>query len=211
MFTGIIQSLGSIKNLDRYKMQIEVELENIIIGESIAVNGVCLTVLKIISAGKNKTVFAVDISPETIRKTSLKHLKTREKVNIERALKAGDAFGGHIVSGHVDGIGKIKAIKRESGFSLIQIDLNQEMGKTIIQEGSVAIDGISLTVSKLLNSSSFRVSIIPHTMAMTNLAYKKPGDKVNIELDIIGKYVQKNLENKGGRLTKSYLTEKGFI
>jgi len=211
MFTGIIQSLGSIKNFDRYKMQIEVELENIIIGESIAVNGVCLTVLKIISAGKNKTVFAVDISPETIRKTNLKYLRTREKVNIERALKAGDAFGGHFVSGHVDGIGKIKAIKRESGFSMIQIDLKQEMGKNIIQEGSVAIDGISLTVAELLNNSSFRVSVIPHTMSMTNLAYKKQGDKVNIELDLIGKHIQKNMGNKGGSLTKSYLAEKGFI
>lgn len=192
-------------------MLIETGFNDLGKGESVSVNGVCLTVSEIVSVKKGITVFAVDVSPETLKKTNLGQIGRGEAVNMERALKAGDRFGGHIVTGHVDGTGRIKSIKKQTGFRLIEISLPEEMFGNIVSKGSIAVDGISLTVVEILPTGSFTVSIIPHTADVTTLGRKKAGDRVNVELDVLGKYVQKSIHDKKDKITESFLREKGFI
>lgn len=190
-------------------------LENTKIGDSIAVNGVCLTVT---SMSTNK--FTADVMAETLRRSSLGSLKTGSKVNLERAMAADGRFGGHIVSGHIDGTGTISSFTREDNAVWVEIETSCKLLKFIVEKGSIAIDGISLTVAKLTDDS-FSVSVIPHTAEETTLLSKKLGDIVNLENDIVGKYIERlmNFEQKENesmtdssnqRITMDFLHENGF-
>lgn len=209
MFTGIIEEIGVVKSLKRgvHSMCITVTCSKILmdlsIGDSVATNGVCLTV-----TSKDNGFFTADIMHETIKSSSLASLSVGSHVNLERAMPLNGRFGGHIVSGHIDGTGKISNIKKDDIAIWYTIKANSDILKYIIHKGSITIDGISLTVSKL-EKDSFSVSIIPHTASETTLSKKKIGDIVNLENDIIGKYIEKftSLDKK---ITKEMLIENGF-
>ncbi len=222
MFTGIIEEMGILKKIqhgsDSARLNIEASevLRDVRLGDSIAVNGICLTVVHF-----NGRFFDVDVMAETLRKTNLEDLKPGDRVNLERALRVGDRLGGHIVSGHIDGVGVITRQQREDIAVVTDIRAPAEVMKYVVKKGSVAIDGISLTVVDC-TSDSFQVSLIPHTASLTSLGYKKTGDRVNLEADIIGKYVERLLGFKKdetgpaeagsrSRLTMDYLAENGFI
>ncbi|HVZ62568.1 MAG TPA: riboflavin synthase [Candidatus Nitrosotalea sp.] len=192
MFTGIIEGLGNIISFDKKtnnrsaaKMKINIGKigKGLKIGDSVAINGVCLT-----AVGISKGITEFEMVGETIKKTNLGSLERGDKVNIERSLKIGERLEGHFVLGHVDGIGIISKIEKQSNQIQIWIKLPKELSKHVIKKGSITVDGISLTVVDVLKDQ-FSVSIIPHTMQITNLNYKKVGDKVNIETDILGKYI----------------------
>ncbi len=191
MFTGIIEEKGSLKYMDisgnsgSLMVKAEKVLENTQIGDSIAVNGVCLTVTSINNEG-----FCADIMAQTARVTSLGKLQPGDSLNLERAMSAEGRFGGHIVAGHVDGLGTIAEIKREENAVWISINADPQVLRLIVNKGSIAIDGVSLTVA-YVDGSIFKVSIIPHTGETTTLIDKKVGDVVNLENDIVGKYVEK--------------------
>lgn len=190
MFTGIIEELGKVKSLKRTsresRLVISAEkiMEDIHIGDSIAVNGVCLTIVLF-----SDREFTVDVMNETFMRSSLGNLRIGDEVNLERAMAANGRFGGHIVSGHIDGTARIKACFDDGNAKWYEIAAGSELLDGIVMKGSVAIDGISLTVSKV-SAQSFSVSIIPHTLDATVLKNKRPGDVVNIETDVIGKYVK---------------------
>jgi len=214
MFTGIIEEVGVVEEIDnrgsyaRINISCKKILEDTKIGDSISVNGVCLTVTNIFKNG-----FYADVMPETYRRTSLSLLKKGDKVNLERAMKLDGRFGGHIVLGHVDGIGKIIRKEREHNAVVYTIRPPHELLKYIIFKGSVAVDGISLTVSEL-GENYFKVSIIPHTAENTTLIVKDAGDNVNIECDVIGKYVERllNLNNNQKKdISMDFLEEHGFL
>jgi riboflavin synthase len=192
MFTGIIEGLGSIVQFDkktsnRSAAKMKIKLGKIVkglkIGDSIAINGVCLTAIKI-----SNDIAEFEMVDETIKKTNLGTLQNGNKVNIERSLKVGERLEGHFVLGHVDGVGMISKLQKQTNQVKIWIKIPKELSKYIIKKGSVTVDGISLTVVDVLKDQ-FSVSIIPHTMKITNLNYKKIGEKVNIETDILGKYI----------------------
>ena len=218
MFTGIIEEVGTIKQIQKnpasavITIAADTVLEQTKIGDSIAVNGACLTVVKI-----SGSAFTADVMPETVKLTNLRNLKSGDKVNLERTLKLSDGLDGHIVSGHVEGIGVIASRKPEGIAEIVTVKTPPQLLKYIIKKGSIAIDGISLTVTEV-TGSGFSVSLIPHTAKETTLGFKKSGDEVNLETDIIGKYVEHLLnfktsasaENKN-TLTKSLLFENGFI
>lgn len=218
MFTGIIEELGEIKNLKMAGVsgQITIKAEKVLegtrIGDSIAVNGICLTVTSLLTDG-----FTADVMAETVRRSSMGEAKRGDKVNLERAMSAEGRFGGHIVSGHIDGTGTILSYKKEENAVWITIEAASEILRLIVPKGSICIDGVSLTVARLMENS-FQVSIIPHTGAETTLLGKKPGDKVNLENDVVGKYVQRLLggnigvgaEEKQSTLTMEKLMEYGF-
>lgn len=193
MFTGIIEEVGIISQLTKLstgaivKISCQRVLEDFENGESVAVNGVCLTARDI-----QKDAFIADVMPETLRSTSLGKFFAGQYVNLERALKADGRFGGHIVLGHVDGIGRIIKKHPEGSTMIFQISSSEKLMKYIVLKGSVTMDGISLTVQSV-GSRSFTVSITPHTLKTTTLQYKVSGDTVNIETDIIGKYIKKFL------------------
>ncbi len=214
MFTGLIEEVGimagAIFGGTSMKLTIRAEkvLENLKIGDSISTNGVCLTV-----SSFTDSTFTADVMPETIRKTNLGKLKTGMGVNLERALKVSDRLGGHIVSGHVDGTGKIRDFKAEENATWIIIEASADVIKYVIPRGSIAIDGTSLTVVEVVDNY-FRVSIIPITKEETNLLNKKVGDEVNLECDILGKYVERFLtfkENKNKTIDIKFLAENGFL
>ena len=196
MFTGIIEETGTIKGISRgsksAKLRIEASkvLEGTNPGDSINTNGICLTVVEM-----NQNTFSVDVMSETLRKTNLGKLSIGSRVNLERALKLSDRLGGHLVSGHIDGLGVIGNIVTEDIARIISIKTASDMLRYIIPKGSIAIDGISLTVT-YVDEHSFKVSIIPRTAAETSLLSKKIGDAVNLETDMIVKYVEKLLSNK---------------
>ncbi len=174
-------------------------------GDSVSVNGVCLTVTK--PAGD----ISFDISPETMRRTNLGELKIGDRVNLERALRLSDRLGGHIVTGHVDGVGTIRGKSPVGEYIFYTFESPAEILKYIVKKGSIAVDGISLTVVEL-DSSSFSVAIIPHTLTATNISDKRVGDKVNLEVDIIGKYVEKFLSKKDSDTSlMKLLKKKGFV
>jgi len=192
MFTGIIEGLGSIvmfdkKTSNRSAAKMKIKLDKIAkglkIGDSVAINGVCLTAVNI-----SKGITEFEMIGETIKKTNLGSLEPGDQVNIERSLKVGERLEGHFVLGHVDGVGVIFKIEKQINQVQIWIKIPKELSKHIIKKGSITIDGISLTIVDKLKDQ-FSVSIIPHTMQVTNLGYKKIGDKVNIETDILGKYI----------------------
>lgn len=209
MFTGLVEALGNITSIEkaangmRLSMRPSTDMEAGI-GDSIAVNGVCLT------ATTDKKDIVFDVSPETMQSTNLGGLKVNQKVNLERALRLSDRLGGHMVTGHVDAVGKIREKRREGEYTFYTFEAPSEILRYIVKKGSVAIDGISLTVTGL-DSRSFSVAIIPHTLTATNIGGKDKGDTVNIEIDIIGKYVEKfllNADNKKG--LGELLRENGF-
>lgn len=218
MFTGIIEEIGRI-NAIRHGAHSAVLVINasdimgdVHIGDSIAVNGVCLTVTAFTKEG-----FCADVMHETLNRSSLAALKPGSMVNLERAMAAGGRFGGHIVSGHVDGVGTICEVTKDDNAVWYRIKAEDKVLRYIVEKGSVAIDGISLTVAKV-TSSDFSVSIIPHTAGQTILSSKKAGDIVNIENDVIGKYVEKLLmpyepdktEAKDKGITMEFLYKNGF-
>ena len=212
MFTGIIEEIGRVRHVisGQISIQADTVLENTWPGDSIAVNGVCLTAAKLLPDG-----FIADVMPETLRRTNLGALCTDSRVNLERALAADGRFGGHIVSGHIDGTGTIRTVRREENAVWITVEAAPDVLNLIVEKGSVAIDGVSLTVAGL-TEQSFRVSLIPHTGGHTTLLTKKAGDPVNLENDIIGKYVQRLITGPApaplpeSRITEDFLREHGF-
>lgn len=212
MFTGIIEKMGTVVEKSLNRITIETEWKDLKVGESISVNGVCLTVAQ----SENFTPsgsFTADLSPETLNSTTLGSLKIGGKVNLERALKLGERLGGHLISGHVDGLGKVKAIIKEKGGKLFQITTSPEISKYIVSKGSIGVDGISLTVVQVIDSRGFSVSIIPHTEKVTTFGFLKVNDSVNIEVDMLAKYVENliNKKNEKSGITREFLLEKGFL
>ena len=207
MFTGIIEETGTLKSLNGGRIEITCAkiLSDIKIGDSICTNGICLTVTDF-----TEKYFAADVMPETLRRTSLEELNIGGVVNLERAMKVGDRFGGHIVSGHIDGTGKISNIRTEGNAIFINISAENFLLKQIAAKGSVALDGISLTVVDA-GANDFSVSMIPHTRAVTNFNFKRVGSIVNIETDILARYVERLLNFKNStELTREFLLENGF-
>ena len=215
MFTGIVEELGKVLNMEENGQKGKITilaskvLEGTKLGDSIAVNGVCLTV-----ADLKKDVFVADVMGETLSRSNLGSLNKGDKVNLERAMAADGRFGGHIVSGHIDGVGKITGISPEGNAVWYTISASERILDGIVEKGSIGIDGISLTVAKV-TQSSFSVSIIPHTRSNTTLSSKQVGDMVNIENDMIGKYVKKFFlakdKQKESNITEEFLGKYGFL
>lgn len=211
MFTGIIENLATVIKLSlkaggaTLLLDIRSFGDGLKLGESIAINGVCLTVKEI-----KGDVGGFDVSSETLKKTTLGKLRNAEKVNIERALKVGDRLGGHFVTGHVDGIGTVKEKKQASEQCTMSFSVENKFTDMMIEKGSVAVDGISLTIVNLVDGA-FSVALIPYTLSSTTLGFKKVGDQVNIEIDMMGKWVKKILKKEDvGGMTREQLTEQGF-
>lgn len=217
MFTGIVEEIGTITHIkngvksSKLIINCNKVLEKTEIGDSICTNGVCLTVTNI-----NKRTFEADVMAETIRKSNLNTLKIGSKVNLERALSLSTRLGGHLVSGHIDGIGYIKDLKKEDSAIWITIKTSVDILRYIVYKGSITIDGISLTIA-YVDDDVFKVSIIPHTLQQTILSSKNIGDSVNLECDIIGKYVEKLLgiskpnKQQSNNINEIFLKENGFI
>ncbi|MDO5591049.1 MAG: riboflavin synthase [Lachnospiraceae bacterium] len=216
MFTGIVEETGAIKSLrisgtsGKIALRANKVLEGTKIGDSIAVNGVCLTVVSLEQDG-----FTADVMAETVRRTNLGQTKIGDKVNLECAMAADGRFGGHIVSGHIDGTGTIAELRKEENAVWVKITTPPEILELIVEKGSICIDGISLTVADV-GETYFQVSVIPHTGEETTLLKKKAGDLVNLENDIVGKYIKKFLvrpekeEKKTSTLTMELLQEYDF-
>ncbi|MCD7792425.1 MAG: riboflavin synthase [Oscillospiraceae bacterium] len=215
MFTGIVEEVGTVKSvtlgsiIGQINLRAAKVLEGTKIGDSIAVNGVCLTVTALSPDG-----FTADVMPETLRRSNLGLLYAGDKVDLERAMPADGRFGGHIVSGHIDGVGFITEQRREGNAVWVRIQTSPEILRLIVEKGSIAIDGISLTVAAV-SSRDFQVSLIPHTADETILLGKRPGSCVNLENDILGKYVQKLMQpepsaSSAGGLTLEFLEKNGF-
>ncbi len=212
MFTGIVEEIGTVKSLTGSTVRRLVivsgkVINDVAMGDSVAVNGVCLTVTSI---GTNELSF--DAVPETINRSTLKDIRSGTKVNLEASLRAGKMLGGHIVQGHVDGIGKIESINRMADSVVIRISAPPEIMRYVVEKGSVTIDGISLTIASE-DEQGFTISVIPHTLEVTTLGLKKPGDSVNLEADIIGKYVEKfiNARKESSGVTEDLLKQAGFM
>ena len=212
MFTGIIEEIGKIKRLSKKGSNLCIDiradkaLEDLKVGDSINIDGVCQTVIKI-----NKQEFTVEAIAETIRKTTFGKLKVNQLVNLERAIKPSERLGGHILTGHIDCKGEINSIKDENGSYVFEIALLESVSKYLIEKGSIAVDGISLTIVKV-KPKSFAFSVIPHTLKNTNLGFKKVKDEVNIELDVIGKYIEKmiNAKSSKSKITEEWLKGLGW-
>ena len=189
MFTGLIEDVGKIVALQRHNgsavltVKTRLPVRKMVLGASVAVNGACLTVVK-----KLPGAFTVDISPETLACTNLSTLKPGSLVNLEQPMRLNERLGGHLVTGHVDGVGTIAAIEKQGEFTVFSFQVANELGRLLVSKGSVAVDGISLTVNQC-RRAGFSVAIIPFTLQHTNLQGHRLGDKVNIETDLIGKYV----------------------
>ncbi|MDO5708126.1 MAG: riboflavin synthase [Andreesenia angusta] len=217
MFTGLIEEIGIIENIIKGSnfasivIRAEKVLDGLKLGDSIATNGVCLTVTDF-----NKNSFTVDIMPESMDRSNLKDIVRGSEVNLERAMKSGDRFGGHIVSGHIDGKGKLILIRKDGNAHWLEIEAPDEIMRYIVFKGSVTLDGTSLTVAKV-NEKNFSVSIIPLTGEETTLLRKNIGDEINIECDLIGKYIEKliniDLSDKKEKrgIDSAFLKENGFI
>jgi riboflavin synthase len=215
MFTGLIEGIGDIARINRMAEGSRLALAppfpaaEVALGESVAVSGACLTV---VSLGAN--AFEVEVSPETLARTTLALKKVKDKVNLERALKIGDRLGGHLVTGHVDGIGVIRERREGPAFFTLTVEMPPALAPFVIEKGSIALDGVSLTVNTV-QGNRFSVYIIPHTARNTTLAQLKTGDKVNLETDIIGKYVARLLgphrAGQASELTEELLAKHGFM
>ena len=208
MFTGIVEEVGKITAVTRNQISVECYkiLDDVNLGDSVAVNGVCLTVVNFSDKG-----FIADVSPETFSVTALNNLKSGDYVNLERAMPANGRFGGHIVSGHVDGIGKIVGINPNKGFYDVKIELMNENSKYVIKKGSITVNGISLTVADT-ERNFVTIAVIPHTFENTNLKWLKSGAFVNIEVDILAKYIEKFLSTSDNRsgIDIDFLQRNGF-
>lgn len=215
MFTGIVEEMGTIRAIRKgansaiLDIQASVVLEDIHLGDSIAVNGVCLT-----ATSFSPTGFTADVMHETLNRSSLSALRPGSRVNLERAMAANGRFGGHIVAGHVDGVGRVLRTWKDDNAIWYTIGAEPPVMRYVVEKGSITIDGISLTVAKV-TEDSFSISAIPHTVAVTVLHDRKPGDIVNLETDIIGKYVEKLLTPQeeakpASGITRDFLTRYGF-
>jgi riboflavin synthase len=221
VFTGIIEGLGTVKSLTRAAGGIRIGIEadfpmdKIKVGDSIAISGACLTVVDF-----HDNIFEVDVAPETLARTTLDQVKIGDRVNLERPLRLGGRLDGHLVTGHVDGVGVIRARRPLANAMLFAFGVPEALSRYIVEKGSVAVDGISLTVNAC-KRSTFEVSIIPHTAKITSMGFKKVGDSVNIEADIIGKYVERFTRHSADKSTKTegatsavdetLLTKAGFM
>ena len=220
MFTGLVEELGRIKKVVATARSVRLTvssrqvLSDVKIGDSIAVNGACLTVVDY-----GDSYFTADIMPETVNQTGLKDLKIGSAVNLERTLKVGDRLGGHIVSGHIDGIGTLRDIVQDDIAVILTIESTADVLKYIVRKGSITIDGVSLTVVDCTDNK-FRVSLIPHTYAVTALSEKRLGNLVNLETDILGRYVEKLLLGSNDQasqpiapvgISTGFLGEHGFL
>lgn len=212
MFTGIIEKLGVVLEIKRREESAVLTidagelLEDGKVGDSIAVNGVCLTVTSI-----HGTVFCADVMHETMRRSSFASLRSKSLVNLERAMAAGGRFGGHMVAGHVDGMGTISEIKKDDNAIWFTIGATPSILRYVVEKGSIAVDGISLTVAAV-SEENFKISVIPHTLGNTTLAFRKAGDMVNLENDFIGKYVERLLGIKAEKtgITRDFLKKYGY-
>lgn len=214
MFTGIVEELGRIRHLRTGSQEARMEiiarrvLEDAAIGDSIAVNGVCLTVTAL-----GMDSFAVDLSAETLRRTNLGELHPGSHINLERSLSFGGKVGGHFVQGHVDGVGRVTEVKPEGGGKLVRFRAPAEVMRYIVSKGYVGVDGMSLTVVEP-DTTSFAVAFIPHTLAHTSAQFYRPGVHVNLEADVLGKYVEKFVTGRSAGyrgVTQDLLEEVGFI
>jgi len=216
MFTGLIEDFGTIKKLTRTNSEARLTVETALptaeleIGDSVAVNGACLTIIE-----KDRSSFTVDMSPETFDRTTFCDMTINRCVNLERALRVGDRLGGHVVTGHIDTVGTVKSVGQQKNAVVIEVELPSDYSRYLVPKGSVAIDGISLTVNTA-ESDIFSVSIIPHTLKATTLVDVKVGDRINIETDILGKYVERLLgleavTGKSSKLTSDFLAKHGFM
>lgn len=217
MFTGIIEEIGTVRRIERgaagarLTIAAKTVLEGTKLGDSIATNGVCLTVVAMTADS-----FSADVMAESLRRSSLGALQSGSPVNLERAMPMNARFGGHIVSGHIDGTGTIASQKREDNAVWVTVNTSASLLRYIVEKGSIAIDGVSLTVAAV-DQTGFSVSIIPHTGAQTILLDKKPGETVNLECDVIGKYVEKLLapyapaeKSTSSSITMEFLAQHGF-
>ncbi|MDF9840382.1 MULTISPECIES: riboflavin synthase [unclassified Paenibacillus] len=221
MFTGLIEEIGILRGVSSggemmvLTIGASLIMSDLKIGDSVAVNGVCLTATSI-----SEHSFTVDVMPQTYRNSNLRELRSGSRMNLERAMAAGGRFGGHIVQGHVDGTGEIRSVKRDQNAVVFEITPDKgSLFKYIIPKGSITLDGISLTVVST-SSSAFTVSIIPHTLGETVLNHKRPGDSINIECDVLGKYVDHLLHYRGAgseeeesssRISRDFLAANGFV
>jgi riboflavin synthase len=214
MFTGIIEDKGKVIRVEhrgqgkRLTLELPIHLTEVQLGDSININGVCLTIVE-----KRGETIALDLSSETLQKTALGELKERDQVNLERPLKLTDRLGGHIVTGHTDGIGVITEKRKEGDFLHLKVRIQKSISRYIVHKGSIAIDGISLTVNEC-EGEEVIMTLIPYTLKRTALIDKRVGDRVNVETDIIGKYVEKIMDRgdeKVKDMALSFLKEHGFI
>ncbi len=212
MFTGIIEDKGKILRVDvrgegkRLMFSVRPHLTDLQLGDSINVNGACLTVVE--KAGER---IVVDVSSETLEKTTFREMKEGDEVNLERAMRLSDRLGGHIVTGHVDAVGTLVERRGEREFVHLKIQVPKSVSKYLVPKGSIAVDGISLTVN-VCDGDEIQMTVIPYTLEKTTLINKRVGDRVNLEADVLGKYVEKLMEGReSGKVTLSLLREHGFI
>jgi riboflavin synthase len=216
IFTGLILEVGSVRRIDRRPdgarlvIAARAVLEGTRIGDSISINGADLTVIELGSDS-----FSADASLETLARTTLGDLAPASPVNLERALAVGERLGGHMVQGHIDGTGRVLFIKPEGNAYRVRVGFPRELGRYIAMKGSIAVDGISLTVAAMVGGDSFDVAVIPHSWKNTIIRYYKSGDHVNLEVDVLAKYVERLLDHRqttgeSSKLTVEYLTEQGF-
>jgi len=210
LFTGLVVEMGNVVSLTKKGNSARLSLDaktlsrDAKLGDSIAINGTCLTVVEV-----KDTVLAFDLSDETLKSSNLGELKARDRVNLEPALRLDDRLGGHFVTGHIDGAGRIRSKTLEGEVYKIVIETEPWMAEYLVEKGSVAVDGISLTVVDVLRDG-FSLVIIPHTARLTTIGFKGPGDRVNVEVDILGKYVQRFLHNRRDGGLMQTLKEQGF-
>lgn len=218
MFTGIVEEMGAVKAVDqtlagtRLRLLAKLILDDLPLGASVSVNGACLTVVDVDDQG-----FAVDVSPETLSVTTLGELATGDPVNLERAMKLSERIGGHLVSGHVDGVGEIASRRQDGNAVVLTIEAPPEIMRYCVPKGSMTVDGISMTINGV-QDRSFSLAVIPHTAQSTTLGMKQAGARVNLEPDLIGKYVERLLQERGQLpqkpapvIDKDYLQKKGLI
>lgn len=216
MFTGLIEDLGTLRRFQksgdsgRITIATAFPMHEIVMGESIAVNGVCLTVVDFGSGA-----FTADVSPESLARTNLGQMAVGSRVNLERALRLSDRLGGHIVSGHVDTLGVVTERSQDQNAVRYTIEVPESQIRYLVEKGSVAIDGISLTVNAVTDRS-FSVAVIPHSLAKTTLQWCKPGVRVNVETDILGKYVERllrptQLQSNEASISLDFLAKNGFM
>jgi riboflavin synthase len=218
VFTGIIEEIGGLVGISPRgnALSLTIKATKVISdlkeGDSIAVNGACLTVV-----AWEKDIFIVEVSPETLARSNLGKLRIGERINLERALKLGDRLGGHQVTGHIDGVGRIVALEREGEFLFITVQAPPEVMKYVVVKGSIALDGVSLTIAACWGDR-FQISVIPYTAKVTTIGQKSMGSEVNLEADLVGKYIERFMSARGGQLKDQaraidheFLAEHGFI
>ena len=214
MFTGLIEDLGTLRQWRRESNKVQltvatrIPMAELVLGESIAVNGICLTVVAF-----GGGTFTADVSPESLACTTLGELGPGDPVNLERALRLGDRLGGHLVSGHVDGVAVLLEKSQDGNAVRLRFRMAAELNRLVVEKGSITIDGISLTVNQV-SEETFSLAIIPQTLAATNLHHRHPGSRVNIETDIIGKYVARLLGQRGdakSSIDLDFLAKHGFL